>query len=106
MIDPIGIPELSSRRRWLRVGVQTAGAAVLAASTAAPALSEPNQSLPLRSAFPITGTDVYLNNAGSHPFSQGAIDAIQTYLQRKAAGQSARGERADDEVKSDLRAAE
>jgi selenocysteine lyase/cysteine desulfurase len=100
MIDPIGIPKLSNRRWWLRAGVQTAGAAMLA-STSVPALSESNQSLPLRSAFPITGADVYLNNAGSHPFSQGAIDAIQTYLQRKASGQaSGRGERADDEVRS------
>jgi selenocysteine lyase/cysteine desulfurase len=104
MDDPNAKSELSSRRRWLKAGVQTAGVAVLASTAAIPALSEPNQSLPLRSAFPITGADVYLNNAGSHPFSQGAIDAIQTYLQRKAAGQSGRGERADDQVKSDFAA--
>jgi selenocysteine lyase/cysteine desulfurase len=103
MIDTGENPKLSVRRQWLKTAAQAAGAAALA-SNAVSALAEPTQSLPLRSAFAIAGTDVYLNNAGSHPLSQGAIDAIQSYLQRKAAGQSARGDRADDELKSNFAA--
>lgn len=89
-----------SRRCWMRAAVHTSGAAMLA-SQAVSTLAEPIQALSLRADFPIAKTAAYLNNAGSHPLSQGAIDAIHNYLQQKAAGlQSAEGGRLEDEVKS------
>lgn len=101
-----------SRLRWTgAVSFMTAGAALplsssfaLAQKAAKSTAGESGETLPLRTAFPITGASVYLNNAGSHSFSEGAIKAIQVYLQRKATGQSARGEGGEDGVKSDFAA--
>jgi hypothetical protein len=70
-----------SRRGWLvrALSCSSLGSAVKLRA-------DPRSQDTIRSNFPIVRERTFLNNANWHPLSFGAREAIQAYLQRKAAG--------------------
>jgi len=76
-----------NRRRWI-----SRAAACVSFGSKVPlrlrAQSGATAQLPAKADFPIAERMTYLNNAFWHPLSSGAIDAVRSYLQRKATGSS------------------
>src|SRR5262245_57971911 len=62
------------------------------ASAAGPLLKAATPGLPDKSQFPVVKSEICLNNARWHPISQGAMRAVQQYLDYKAAGGGSGGD--------------
>lgn len=87
-----------SRRGWMKTVLSaTAADAFLSQVSSAAGTEDVFFS---KSEFPITGASVYLNNGAAHPLGRGAINAIHTYFQEKAAGTSASPVKTSDAVKA------
>jgi selenocysteine lyase/cysteine desulfurase len=74
-----------NRRHWLAAASLAASPGI---SSRLHALPKASSQLPVRADFPIARQMSYLNNAYWHPLSSGVVDAVHSYLLRKATGSS------------------